>query len=67
MAIIVTNASIKNDITTSVSHIHICDHSLIKTVHHAAKIKFPKSSSSLTPSMQLKRYSMIKPIRIKSI
>jgi len=33
-AIVVTDASIKNNITTSVSHIHIYDHSLIKTVHH---------------------------------
>ena len=35
-AVIVTNASIKNDIATSVSHIHIHDHPLIKTVHHVA-------------------------------
>ena len=36
-------------------------------IRHVAKITFPKSSSSLTPSMWLKRYLMIKPIRIKSI
>ena len=36
-------------------------------VRHAAKKTFPKSLSSLTPSMQLKRYSMIKPTHIKSI
>jgi len=35
-AIVVTDASIKNDIATSVSHIHIRDYPLIKTVHHAA-------------------------------
>jgi len=35
-AIVVTNASVKNDIATSVSHIHIHDHSLIKTVHYVA-------------------------------
>ena len=36
MAIIVSNASVKNDIATLVSHIHICDQRLVKTVHHAA-------------------------------
>jgi len=36
MAIIVTDASIKNDFATSVSHIHICNHPLIKTVHYMA-------------------------------
>jgi len=35
-AIIVTNASIKNNIAISVLHIHICDYSLIKTVHYTA-------------------------------
>ena len=36
MAIVVTDASIKNNIATSVSHIHIHNHPLIKTVHHVA-------------------------------
>jgi len=36
MAIVVTDASIKNDIATLVSHIHIHNHSLIKMVHHVA-------------------------------
>ena len=36
-------------------------------VRHTAKKTFPKSSSSPTPSMQLKRYLMIKLIYIKSI
>ena len=36
MAIIVTDASIKKDIATSISHVHISDHPLIKIVHHAA-------------------------------
>jgi len=35
-AIIVTDASIKNDIATSILHIHLVDHPLTKTVHHAA-------------------------------
>ena len=35
MALVVTDASIKNDIAISVSHIHLANHPLIKTVHHA--------------------------------
>ena len=35
-AIVVSNTSIKNDIATSVSYIHICDQSLVKMVHHMA-------------------------------
>jgi len=37
-AIVVTDASIKNNIATSVSQIHIHNHPLIKMVHHAAFI-----------------------------
>jgi len=37
-AIIVTDASIKKDITTSISHVYICNHPLTKTVHHAAYV-----------------------------
>ena len=37
-AIVITDASIKNDIATSISHIHIHNHPLIKTVYHAAYI-----------------------------
>ena len=36
IAIIVTDASIKDDIATSILHIHLVDHPLIKTVHHAS-------------------------------
>jgi len=36
--IVVTYTSIKNDIATSISHIHIYDHPLIKTVYHTAFI-----------------------------
>ena len=35
-ALVVTDASIKNDITTSISHIHSANRPLIKTVHHAS-------------------------------
>ena len=34
-ALIVTDASIKNDIATSISHVHIANQPLTKTVHHA--------------------------------
>jgi len=34
IALVVTNASIKNNIATSILHIHSANHSLIKTVHH---------------------------------
>ena len=37
-AIVATDASIKNNIATSILHVHICDHSLTKMVHHAAFI-----------------------------
>ena len=37
-ALVVTDASIKNDIATSISHIHLANHPLIKIVHHAAFI-----------------------------
>jgi len=35
-AIIASDASIKNNITTSILHIHISNQPLIKTLHHAA-------------------------------
>jgi len=37
-AIIVTDASVKKDIATSISHVHICNHPLTKMVYHAAYI-----------------------------
>ena len=36
MAIIVIDASIKNDIATSISYMHLANHPLIKIVHQAA-------------------------------
>ena len=38
IAIIVIDSSIKKDIATSISHVHICDHPLTKTVHHAVYV-----------------------------
>jgi len=37
-ALVVTDASIKNDIAISISHMHIANHPLTKTVHHAVFI-----------------------------
>ena len=34
MALVITDASIKNDIATSISHIHLANHPLIKMVYH---------------------------------
>jgi len=34
-ALVITDASIKNDIATSISYVHIANHPLTKTVHHA--------------------------------
>ena len=34
-ALVITDASIKNNITTSILHVHIVNHPLTKTVHHA--------------------------------
>ena len=36
LALVITDASIKNDIAMSISHIHSANHPLIKTVHHAS-------------------------------
>ena len=35
-ALVITNTSIKNDIATSIAHIHSTNRPLIKTVHHAS-------------------------------
>ena len=35
-ALVITDASIKNDITTSISHIYSVDRPIVKTVHHAS-------------------------------
>ena len=35
-ALVITDASIKNNITTSILHVHIVNHPLTKTVHHAS-------------------------------
>jgi len=42
-ALMITDASIKHDIATSISHIHIANHPLTKTVHHALFVTSTKA------------------------
>ena len=37
-AIVISDASIKNDIATSISHVHIANQPLIKMLHHAVLV-----------------------------
>jgi len=37
-AIIVSDASIKNQVATSIAHVHIYDNPVIKTIHHAINV-----------------------------
>jgi len=37
-SIVVSNASIKNDVATLISHIHSYNNSIIKTIHHTTNI-----------------------------
>jgi len=37
-ALIITDASVKNNITTSITHIHIQDKPIMKTLHHALNV-----------------------------
>ena len=43
IAIIAIDASIKNNIVTSISHIHILNQPLTKTIHHAAFVTSTKA------------------------
>ena len=36
--LVVTDTSIKNNIATSIAHIHICDKTVTKTIHHAVNV-----------------------------
>jgi len=42
-ALVITDASIKKDITTSISHVHIGNRLLTKTVHHALFVTSTKA------------------------
>ena len=37
-ALVITNASVENNITTFISHIHICNKPITKTLHHTVNI-----------------------------
>ena len=47
MAIIVMDASIKNDIATSILHVHLANHPMTKTVHHVAFVISTKAELSI--------------------
>jgi len=38
IALMITNTSIKNNITTSIAHIHICNKDVIKIIHHTVNV-----------------------------
>jgi len=42
LVIVVTDASIKNQVATLISHVHIHDRPVIKTIHHTVSITFTK-------------------------
>jgi len=42
-ALVITDASVKNNVTTSISHIHIHDKLIIKTLHYASNITSTKA------------------------
>ena len=37
-ALVITDASVKNNVTTSISHIHICNKPITKTLHHTLNV-----------------------------
>jgi len=37
-ALVITDTSIKNNVTTSITHIHVYDKPVIKTLHHAVNV-----------------------------
>jgi len=37
-ALVITGASVKNNVATSISHIHIHDKLIIKTLYHASNV-----------------------------
>ena len=41
--LIVTNASIRNNVATSITYIHICDRPIVKTLHHIVNVTSMKA------------------------
>jgi len=37
-ALVITDTSIKNNVATSIAHIHICNRPVVKTLHHTVNI-----------------------------
>ena len=37
-SLIITNASIRNNVATSIAYVHICDRSVVKTLHHVVNV-----------------------------
>ena len=42
-AIIISDASIRNDVTISITHIHVYNFPIIKTIHHTINVTFTKA------------------------
>jgi len=38
LALVITDASVKNNVATSIAHIHIHNHSIIKTLHYTMNV-----------------------------
>ena len=36
--LVITNASVKNNVATSIVHVHICDKSIVKTLHYVVNV-----------------------------
>jgi len=43
IAVIISDTSIKNQITTSIAHVHTHEFSIIKTIHHAINVTFTEA------------------------
>lgn len=59
--LVVTDASIKNNMATSIAHIHICDKPIIKTLHYVMKITSTKAEFFFI------RYNINKAVNIPGI
>ena len=60
-ALVVTDASIKNNVATSISYIHVHDKPLIKTIHHMVNI------TTTEAKLFAIRYSISQAMNIKNI
>ena len=63
-ALVITDASIKNDIATSVAHIYVANRPLVKTVHHTSFVTTTEAElfairCSINQALSLKNISKI--------